>query len=146
MRWRTKAEVESGKGQFVCGGKKCDESAKLRSWETDFSYVEENEKKNVLVKLRLCPGCSYKLNYHHKRKDVTKSKKSKRKHKRSKSKRREDQTSSDSESEDVKRLKVADKESEAAKQASEIWSAPVQIEQEKSRAEDFNEFLEDLFM
>jgi len=145
MRWRTKAEVESGKGQFACGGRKCEESSKLRSWETDFSYVEENEKKNVLVKLRLCPGCSYKLNYHHKRKDVTKSKRKKKKEKRRKSKQR-DSDGSDSDTEDVKRLKKSEKEAEDAKQASDIWSAPVQIEQEKSRTEDFNEYLEDLFM
>lgn len=26
--------------------------------------MEGGEKKNALVKLRLCPDCSYKLNYH----------------------------------------------------------------------------------
>ena len=34
--------------------------------------VEETEKKNALVKVRLCPECSIRLNYHHKRKEVTK--------------------------------------------------------------------------
>merc|ERR1740128_292984 len=30
MRWRTEKEVTLGKGQFVCGNKKCDETRKLR--------------------------------------------------------------------------------------------------------------------
>lgn len=53
-------------GQFMCGNKKCDETDGLRSWEVNFGYVEQGEKKNALVKLRLCPDCSYKLNYHQK--------------------------------------------------------------------------------
>lgn len=92
MRWRTEAEVIEGKGQFICGAKGCgqgqpklaangrpDNSTKLSTWEVFFSYVERNEKKHALVKLRLCPGCSDKLNYHHRHKKVekTKSKKSK---------------------------------------------------------------------
>jgi hypothetical protein len=32
------------------------------------------------------------------------------------------------------------------KQAAKIWSAPVQLEQEKSREDDFAEYLEDLFL
>ena len=31
-------------------------------------------------------------------------------------------------------------------QAKDIWKAPVEVEQEKSREEDFSEYLEDLFM
>ena len=41
-----------------------------RTWEVDFGYVEAGEKKNALVKVRLCPDCSYKLNYRRKRKEV----------------------------------------------------------------------------
>merc|ERR1712168_59453 len=88
MRWQTEKEVKDGKGQFQCGARKCDERDNLRTWEVNFAYQEENERKNALVKVRLCPECSYRLNYHHKRKDVTKrnitkrSKKDKRKHRK----------------------------------------------------------------
>jgi len=52
MRWRTKDEVISGKGQFVCGNKKCGLDTELRSWEVNFVYSEGGTKKNALVKLR----------------------------------------------------------------------------------------------
>lgn len=42
----------------------------LRTWEVDFGYVEAEVKKNALVKVRLCPDCSWKLNYRKKRKEV----------------------------------------------------------------------------
>ena len=68
LRWRTEREVVEGKGQFVCGNKVCVSREGLQSWEVNFAYLEQEEKKNALVKLRLCPKCSKKLNYHHKRK------------------------------------------------------------------------------
>lgn len=67
MRWRVEKEVCDGKGQFVCGNKHCSRTEELTSWEVNFSYVEHGEHKNALVKLRLCPKCSKKLNYHKKR-------------------------------------------------------------------------------
>ncbi|XP_078422135.1 protein FRA10AC1 isoform X1 [Cetorhinus maximus] len=70
FRWRVDKEVISGKGQFCCGNKHCDEKEGLKSWEVNFGYIEHGEKRNALVKLRLCPECSYKLNYHHRRKEV----------------------------------------------------------------------------
>lgn len=33
MRWRTEMEVKSGKGQFVCGEKHCNNDKGLESWE-----------------------------------------------------------------------------------------------------------------
>uniref|UniRef100_A0A8C1BS58 FRA10A associated CGG repeat 1 n=1 Tax=Cyprinus carpio carpio TaxID=630221 RepID=A0A8C1BS58_CYPCA len=71
FRWRVENEVISGKGQFLCGNKRCENKEGLKSWEVNFAYVEQGEKRNALVKLRLCPECSFKLNYHHKRKEVT---------------------------------------------------------------------------
>uniref|UniRef100_A0AAY4AER3 F10C1 protein n=1 Tax=Denticeps clupeoides TaxID=299321 RepID=A0AAY4AER3_9TELE len=77
FRWRIENEVVSGKGQFLCGNKRCEMQESLKSWEVNFAYVEHGEKRNALVKLRLCPDCSFKLNYHHKRKEVkTKRKRS----------------------------------------------------------------------
>ena len=40
-----------GKGQFVCGNKKCEEGEGMRTWEVNFGYMEHGEKKNALVKL-----------------------------------------------------------------------------------------------
>ena len=51
MRWRTEEEVKLGKGQFVCGHKKCSESEMMRTWEVNFAYLEAGEKKNALVKV-----------------------------------------------------------------------------------------------
>ena len=93
--------------------------------------------------MRLCPDCSYKLNYKHKKKEVTKRvKRSKDKKKKRKS-RDSDASSSD---EEVKRQKIEEEKLEEEKKASEIWSALVQLEQEKSREDDFAEYLEDLFL
>ena len=52
MRWRIDREVVSGKGQFICGEKRCDEKENLRSWEVLFTYVEHGKKRDALVKLR----------------------------------------------------------------------------------------------
>ena len=52
MRWRIKQEVLDGKGQFMCGNKRCREKENLRTWEMNFAYIEHGEKKNALVKLR----------------------------------------------------------------------------------------------
>lgn len=51
LRWRTEKEVVVGKGQFQCGSKKCQIKEGLRSWEVNFGYEEQGEKKNALVKL-----------------------------------------------------------------------------------------------
>lgn len=63
LRWRTEKEVVSGKGQFECGNKNCSSREGLRSYEVNFAYKEAGESKQALVKLRVCPKCSYKLNY-----------------------------------------------------------------------------------
>ncbi|KAL9251410.1 FRA10AC1-like protein [Drosera capensis] len=67
LRWRTEKEVVSGKGQFICGNKHCDEKDKLASYEAsiypyvktshamvNFSYIEAGESKQALVKLVAC--------------------------------------------------------------------------------------------
>uniref|UniRef100_A0A915EXF3 Tr-type G domain-containing protein n=1 Tax=Echinococcus canadensis TaxID=519352 RepID=A0A915EXF3_9CEST len=70
LRWRSEREVVSGKGQFVCGAVDCNEVEFLRSWEVDFVYKERGEKRNALVKVRLCPACSQKLNHHKQHSEV----------------------------------------------------------------------------
>ncbi|XP_063221615.1 protein FRA10AC1 homolog isoform X6 [Bacillus rossius redtenbacheri] len=71
MRWRTQQEVVVGKGQFSCGEKRCSERDGLRSWEVNFGYVEHGTKKNALVKVRLCAACSERLNHRQQRREVT---------------------------------------------------------------------------
>ena len=70
IRWRSAKEVYHGKGQFVCGEGDCDERRGLESFEVPFGYNEAGERKQALVKVRLCPKHALKLNYKrsHKRK------------------------------------------------------------------------------
>ncbi|XP_060524093.1 protein FRA10AC1 homolog [Cylas formicarius] len=70
LRWRTEKEVVTGKGQFICGNKICSGKEDLRTWEVNFAYKEKEEHKNALVKIRLCPTCSHKLNYHSQKREV----------------------------------------------------------------------------
>ena len=62
FRWRTKAEVLQGRGQFCCGHKHCSSQDELKSYEVDFKYKEE-QRKRALVKVRLCQECAFKLHY-----------------------------------------------------------------------------------
>mmetsp|Transcript_19420 Transcript_19420/g.54076 ORF Transcript_19420/g.54076 Transcript_19420/m.54076 type:complete len:264 (-) Transcript_19420:111-902(-) len=63
MRWRTQKEVIAGKGQFICGNKRCDSRTGLASYEVNFGYREDGEARQALVKLRVCTACAAKLNY-----------------------------------------------------------------------------------
>ncbi|XP_062331265.1 protein FRA10AC1 isoform X2 [Osmerus eperlanus] len=170
FRWRVENEVVSGKGQFMCGNKRCEKQEGLKSWEVNFAYVEQGEKRNALVKLRLCPECSFKLNYHHKRKEVKAKKKVRRssleeegesQSKRSKSssrskknrhkdkrKRKHKENSFSSDSEDSQH---SDKDVEGGNEAegpseAEHWSGPAPAMEEKSREEEFDEYFEDMFL
>ena len=157
MRWRVEKEVVSGKGQFVCGSKPCDKKDKLRSWEVNFGYVEHGTKRNALVKLRLCPECSYKLNFNHQRKEATKRKNSKTSHKVTKKVKTSDKEadkatcSSVTETTDSqqKNIDVKDKQEDRSNQedgASSIWTSPVKVEAEKTREEEFEDYFEDMFL
>merc|ERR1719369_1121008 len=137
MRWRVEVEVVTGKGQFLCANKKCQERKKLRTWEVNFGYLEQGVKKNALVKCRLCFECSYKLNYHHKRKELTKNKKKKKK-KRSRSSSSSSESDSDHRNQKRKydnkleKEKAKKDEAEIEKEASNLWSKPAEKEDEKS--------------
>ena len=63
LRWRTQKEVVAGRGQFICGSRGCEEQRGLASFEVPFGYIEAGEKKQALVKVRLCPEHAYQLNY-----------------------------------------------------------------------------------
>ncbi|KAG0198835.1 hypothetical protein BGX28_007782 [Mortierella sp. GBA30] len=114
MRWRTEKEVFRGKGQFTCGSLRCDEPKGLKSWEVNFGYVEQGEKKNALVKIRLCEKCSYMLNYKkkhrvsHNEEGASPSKKQRRK-KRQEDSQHDPRSGSDSEAEKVDREESLEK-------------------------------------
>lgn len=62
-RWRTENEVKDGKGQFTCASTQCNSKESLGTYEINFSYSEDGVKKQALVKVRLCPECTRKMNY-----------------------------------------------------------------------------------
>ncbi|XP_050980630.1 protein FRA10AC1 isoform X1 [Labeo rohita] len=153
--------------QFLCGNKRCENKEGLKSWEVNFAYVEQGEKRNALVKLRLCPECSFKLNYHHKRKEVTvkkrrrskenvdksvsKKSKSSRKHKRKdkrkhKKRRKEYSSSSSEESQSSDKDEESGEEEEEGPSESDHWRGPAPTVEEKSREEEFDEYFEDMFL
>ncbi|WKX93417.1 hypothetical protein Q1695_011019 [Nippostrongylus brasiliensis] len=139
MRWRTEAEVRSGKGQFICGAKKCPVNSDLTSWEVNFCYAEDGEKKNALVKVRLCRQCSEMLNYGSQKRKVEKKRDSKKEKKKK-------QLSSDEQKADGKSTEEKDEKGSTSKEASssDVWSAPVQ-ETIRTIDDDIDEFLDDLF-
>ena len=51
LRWRTEAEVVSGKGQFSCGARGCSEARGLATFEVPFGYTEAGARKEALVKV-----------------------------------------------------------------------------------------------
>lgn len=155
LRWRTEAEVVAGKGQFICSSKHCTETVELRSWEVNFNYLEAGEKKSALVKVRLCVSCSKKLNYHSTKRLVKKQKRLG--HTKSDIK-REESSSSNRKSEDSVKSPVKKEEqlsdgedSEAVRKpvaessGESLWSEKVTVE-ERSREEEFGDYLEDLLL
>lgn len=96
----------------------------------------------------LCDDCSHKLNYHQKRREVTKQKKKRSKNKTKKHKSDQMKHEKDKESSD----EGGDTEPKAENQSQEpsgsanIWRENQQTVEEKSRDEEFEEYLEDLFL
>jgi len=153
MRWRIEKEVVEGKGQFVCGNRKCKEREGMKTWEVNFGYMEHGEKKNALVKVRLCPDCTYKLNYHSKKREIKKEKKRKKKEK----KKKQESDSEEEEDDQDDRTSVTsgstDRSSDvdastSRKDFTDHWKGPTttKIEEDKSKDEEFEDYLEDLFM
>ncbi|CAL1528490.1 unnamed protein product [Lymnaea stagnalis] len=152
MRWRIEQEVIDGKGQFICGNKACKETedeSGLRSWEVNFAYVESGQKKNALVKLRLCPDCSYKLNYRSKHKDVTKKKKKENANltapsqPNTKKKRHSDESTAGPSQNDRADKSPKDK---GDIEDQEIWSQPLKVTEEKSREDEFECYFTNMFL
>nr|XP_033799424.1 protein FRA10AC1 isoform X2 [Geotrypetes seraphini] len=156
FRWRTEQEVISGKGQFFCGSKHCDEKEGLKSWEVNFGYTEHGEKRNALVKLRLCPECSYKLNFHHRKREVKPNKKrpkSDKKHEEpSQKKSRLSHSEHNGMSSDIaEKMDESDKDTEDSEDTegpsdADYWKGPLQEKDEKTREEEFDEYFQDMFL
>jgi len=60
MRWRTEDEVMARKGTDACAELECDSEA-TDEQEVLFAYQEEGERKEALVKARLCGRCRDRL-------------------------------------------------------------------------------------
>lgn len=142
MRWRTEQELIKGKGQFICGNKLCREDSHLTSWEVNFAYIEQEEKKNALVKLRLCPDCSSKLNYkctNGKFRNVNRKLKTKPYDIKKKLKKTEHKPNSEND--------VDNQSSQCEDEERAIWKTvnrdPLE---EKSREEDFENFLSHMLL
>ncbi|KAI8346779.1 folate-sensitive fragile site protein Fra10Ac1-domain-containing protein [Blakeslea trispora] len=132
LRWRTEKEVVVGKGQFICASTRCDATDALTSWEVNFGYMEEGEKKNELVKVRLCVDCSDKLNYQ------TKKRKAKRK-RQAESEKEEEEEEEEVEKQTKKRSKKTEQKEEDT-----VWSKPLESQQEKSKEEEYEDYFADL--
>lgn len=150
LRWRTEKEVIVGKGQFECGNKKCNEKEELKSWEVNFGYIEHEQKKNALVKLRLCPKCSIKLNYRSQKHEVKRHKTLKRLGTNSETQNRASDIPSTStenvETENKAADNITEPMEETNKDESNIWKEKVADNLEKTREEEFEEYLADLLM
>jgi len=146
LRWRTQQEVFLGKGQFLCGNKKCNEKKELKSYELNFAYVEDGEKQNALVKLRVCPDCANKLNY----KEIKEEKKKKE---RERKRQKLDTTSEENKAEEEGE-KEEKEEATESKQPEELqipttvsadaWKQKPTLE--KTKDDEFDEYFDGLFL
>ncbi|CAH1389542.1 unnamed protein product [Nezara viridula] len=143
MRWQTEQELVTGKGQFVCANKACSENESLRTWEVNFAYKEDGERKNALVKLRLCSSCSKKLNYAHKKTEI---KRPKRKNKLTNDKILSSPIENISEGTVVENIQKKSDEPKDSGEGEEIWKAPLEDVEEISREEEFEKYLEHLLL
>ncbi|GLU00279.1 hypothetical protein SLE2022_176570 [Rubroshorea leprosula] len=132
LRWRTEKEVISGKGQFVCGNKHCNEKDGLASYEVNFSYFEAGENKQALVKLVTCERCVEKLNYKKRKEKELLEKKQKKEYKRKR--------------EEAKSNNETDEEYEGSEERRKGKRASVsRVNHEREDDENFDEFLEGMF-
>ncbi|RVE52396.1 hypothetical protein evm_003034 [Chilo suppressalis] len=155
LRWRIEKEVVLGKGQFQCGNKHCNCDNELKSWEVNFAYLEDNQKRNALIKLRLCPECSDKLNYRSKKREVKRLKKKRKSNKKSGDDEDvpydeepidcEPHTPEEETTEQPSTSSSCDL-TEGTEEGAALWKKAPQDTEEKTREEEFEEYLEDLLL
>ncbi|KAG4188142.1 hypothetical protein ERO13_A08G144200v2 [Gossypium hirsutum] len=136
LRWRTEKEVISGKGQFICGNKHCNEKDGLASYEVNFSYFEAGENKQALVKVVTCERCAEKLHYK-KRNEKEREKEFDRKQKKDYKRKRDQSKDKDDTDEERERSR----EKRKGKRAS---SSAINHESDDGD-EDFDKYLEGMF-
>ncbi|CAB4415134.1 unnamed protein product [Rhizophagus irregularis] len=155
LRWRIEKEVISGKGQFVCASTRCSSTNELKSWEVNFAYMEDGEKKNALVKIRLCPKCSDKLNYNKQHQEIKTEKETYRDEDEDKHKKRKGKSFEESNSKKKKRessperniKKRNDIRSQKSDSTDSIGTrSPTPIRDDQRAIEDFDEFFTGLFV
>ncbi|KAF5290895.1 hypothetical protein FQA39_LY14575 [Lamprigera yunnana] len=150
LRWRTEQEVILGKGQFICGNKMCLSKENLRTWEVNFAYMEQKEKKNALVKIRLCSDCSLKLNFHSKKRELKRIQ-NKRVSVRSKVKciiSEEDsvlETEMSKDQELVQPVTHSSEPNDSAVEESSAWEN-LKVDESKSRDEEMEDYLQELLL
>jgi hypothetical protein len=166
LRWRTQPEVITGKGQFVCGAKRCDVGDGLVSYEVNFAYEECGEQKNALVKLRVCPECGVKLNFKRdkelRRAERAVAKDEAREHKRRRAEAgavhvrprgKEDASAADAAAGEQQAATaggdaaagVRDAAAAAQLTEAEHWGAAVPVASEASREDEFDAYFKDMF-
>ncbi|XP_001356249.3 protein FRA10AC1 homolog isoform X1 [Drosophila pseudoobscura] len=158
LRWRTEQEVVAGTGQFQCGSRHCGERTDLRSWEVNFKYIEQGVPMNALVKVRLCPTHTDQLNYRTKKKEYKKQKRREKdecRARRRNKRRKLDDTANDEGEKDNKEepaVPEADPETwnieaEEPTADDQIWINQLNLSEEQpSREQEFERYLEDLLM
>ncbi|XP_027355638.1 protein FRA10AC1 [Abrus precatorius] len=135
LRWRTEKEVISGKGQFICGNKHCNEKDGLASYEVNFCYFEAEENKQALVKLATCERCAHKLNYKRQ-----KEKEQLEKRQQEQGRRKRNRSKSD---DDLDELQESKERKQKGKRAS--TSASDHKICDEGDDDNFDEFLEEMF-
>ncbi|KAK2193575.1 hypothetical protein NP493_11g02037 [Ridgeia piscesae] len=122
----------------------------------DLSYYKENKQHT-----RLCPDCSYKLNYRHKRKEVKGKRKSAasgettppKKHKTTDMQEKtkddvhpESTGSGEGHEVDTHGKEAGKKEGHVEDKESSLWSGPAPVVDETTREDEFQEYFEGMFM
>lgn len=125
----------------------------MRSWEVNFSYREQGERKNALVKLRLCPLHSDQLNYTSRKREIKRLEKSTRRHpKKSKLKMQIAEYGLPPDGNAVKSsvpISTCNKplDDEIHKSDDNIWNGKPDMDFEKTaRENDFERYIEDLLL
>ncbi|CAG8447992.1 11233_t:CDS:2 [Acaulospora colombiana] len=128
-------------GQLICASTRCSEKNDLKSWEVNFAYIEDGEKKNALVKIRLCPKCSGKLNYKNRHQEVNREQKHENRKRKSYEGWSERDQSDATESHDnvgSKKKKISEKSATSSQREVPRSSAT-------DRTEEFDEYFTGLF-
>ncbi|KAG2396484.1 hypothetical protein LR48_Vigan08g010900 [Vigna angularis] len=137
LRWRTEKEVMSGKGQFICGNKHCNEKDGLTSYEVNFCYFEAGENKQALVKLVTCERCACKLNYKRK-----KEKEQLEKRQQDQDRRKRNRSKSD---DDLDDYQESDERKRKGKKALTSSSRKINDDDDHDDDDNLDEFLEGMF-